>query len=46
MGRGEFTLQHALDCRKGGLTIEVRVALGDYASTAFSDVIREPILIL
>ena len=41
----EFTLQHALDCRKGGLIIqqhnEVRDALGDLASIAFRDVIRE-----
>ena len=45
---GEFTLQHALDCRKGGLIIqrhnEVREALGDLASIAFRDVIREPIV--
>ena len=43
----EFTLQHALDCRKGGLIVqrhnEVRDALGDLASIAFRDVIREPI---
>ena len=40
----EFTLQHALDYRKGGLIIkrhnEVREALGDLASIAFRDVIR------
>ena len=45
---GEFTLQHALDCIKGGLIIqrhnEVRDALGDFASIAFRDVIREPIV--
>ena len=44
----EFTPQHALDCRKGGLIIkrhnEVRDALGDLASIAFRDVIREPIV--
>jgi len=44
----ESTLQHALDCRKGGLIIqrhnEVRDALGDLASIAFRDVIREPIV--
>ena len=44
----EFTLQHALDCRKGGLMIqwhnEVRDVLGDLASIAFRDVIREPIV--
>ena len=45
---GEFTLQHALDCRKGDLIIQrhnkVREALGDLASIAFRDVIREPIV--
>ena len=45
---GELTLQHALDCRKGGLIIqwhnEVRYALGGLASIAFRDVIREPIV--
>ena len=44
---GEFTPQHALDCRKGGLIIqrhnEVRDPLGDLVSIAFRDVIREPI---
>ena len=44
----EFILQHALDCRKGGLIIqrhnEVSDALGDLASIAFMDVIREPIV--
>ena len=44
----EFTLQHALDCRKGGLIIqrhnEVRDSLSDLASIAFRDVIREPIV--
>ena len=37
-----------MDCRKGGLIIqrhsEVRDALGDLASIAFRDVIREPIV--
>ena len=45
---GVFTLQHALDCKKGGLIIqrhnEVRDALGDLASIAFRDVIRELIV--
>ena len=45
---GEFTLQHALDCRKGGLIIqqhnEVRETLSDLASIAFRDVIRKPIV--
>ena len=35
---GEFTPQHALDCRKGGLIIE-RHKMGDLASIAFRDVI-------
>ena len=45
---GEFTPQHALDCRKGRFIIqwhnEVRDALGELASIAFRDVIREPIV--
>ena len=43
-----FNMTHALDCRKGGLVIqrhnEVRDALGDLASLAYKDVIREPIV--
>ena len=43
-----FDLQHALDCRKGGLITqrhnEVRDALGDIAALAYKDVIREPIV--
>eukprot|EP00731_Ephydatia_muelleri_P026576 Em0018g676a len=43
-----FNLEHALDCRKGGLVIqrhnEIRNALGDLASIAFRNVIKEPIV--
>ena len=43
-----FNLQHALDCKKGGLVTlrhnEVRDALGDIASMAYKDVVREPIV--
>eukprot|EP00731_Ephydatia_muelleri_P008936 Em0004g1274a len=43
-----FHLEHALDCRKGGLVIqrhnEIRDALGDLASKAFRNVIKEPIV--
>ena len=44
-----FDLQHALDCRKGGLITqrhkdEVRDALGNIAALAYKDVIREPIV--
>ena len=41
-------LGHALDCRKGGLVIqrhnEIRDALGDLASIAYKDVVREPVV--
>ena len=43
-----FNLEHALDCRKGGLVIqrhnEIRDALGDLASIAFRNVLKEPIV--
>ena len=43
-----FNLEHALDCRKGGLVIqrhnEIRDALVDLASIAFRNVIKEPIV--
>ena len=43
-----FNLEHALDCRKGGLVIqrhnEIRDALGDLASIAFRNVIKEPVV--
>ena len=41
-------MQHALDCKKGGLVTlrhnEVRGALGDIASMAYKDVVRDPIV--
>ena len=41
------SVQHALDCRKGGLVIkrhnEIRDVLGDVCSMAFSEIMREPI---
>ena len=44
----EFTLQHGLDCKKGGLVIqrhnEVRDCLGDIASEVWPSVIKEPIV--
>ena len=44
----EFTLSHALSCRKGGLVIrrhnEVRDSIGDLASLVWSKVWREPIV--
>ena len=43
-----FTLQHALDCKTGGLVIqqhnEVRDCLGDMAAQVWSQVVREPIV--
>ena len=43
-----FSLEHALDCKKGGLVTqrynEVRDALGDIAALAYREVIREPLL--
>ena len=48
-GCGEqFSFQHALDCKKGGLVTqchnEVRDALGDLAAIVYKDVVREPIV--
>ena len=44
----QFTTGHALDCRKGGLVIqrhnEIRDALGDLASIAYKEVLREPVI--
>ena len=41
-----FTLQHALDCKKGGLVIlrhnEIRDCIGDLASQVWPQVIKEP----
>ena len=43
-----FSLEHALDCKKGGLVTqrhnEIRDALGDIAAMAFKEVVREPIV--
>ena len=43
-----FTLQHALDCKTGGLVIqrhnEVWDCLGDMAAQVWSQVVREPIV--
>ena len=43
-----FNLEHSLDCRKGGLVIqrhnEIRDALGDLASIAFRNGIKEPVV--
>ena len=43
-----FSLEHALDCKKGGLVIqrhnEVRDALGDIAAKAYREVTKEPIV--
>ena len=43
-----FTLQHALDCKKGGLVIlrhnEIRDCIGDLASQVWPQVIMEPIV--
>ena len=44
---GDFSLTHALDCRKDGLFTqhhnEVRDALGDMAALQYREVVREPI---
>ena len=44
----DFTLQHALDCKKGGLVIlrhnEIHDCLGDLASQVWPQVIKEPIV--
>ena len=43
---GEFSIEHALDCRYGGLIVhchnEVRDAIGDLASLVWGNV-REPV---
>ena len=43
-----FDLNHALDCRKGGLVIqrhnEIRDAVGDLANLVWKDVHREPVV--
>eukprot|EP00731_Ephydatia_muelleri_P009682 Em0005g268a len=43
----DFTLQHGMDCKKGGLVIqrhnEVRDCLGDISSEVWPSVIKEPI---
>ena len=45
---GDFSLTHALDCRKGGLVIqhhnEVRNVLGDLAALRYREVVCEPVL--
>ena len=44
----QFSTGHVLDCRKGGLVIqrhnEIRDALGDLASIAYKEVVREPVV--
>ena len=44
----EFSFQHALDCKKGGLVTqrhnEVRDVLGDLADIVYKDVVRKPIV--
>ena len=44
----QFSTGHGLDCRKGGLVIqrhnEIRDALGDLASIAYKEVVREPVV--
>ena len=43
-----FSIEHALNCRKGGLVSrrhnEIRDAVGDLASLAWGQVIREPVV--
>ena len=45
---GDFSLTHAMDCRKGGLVTqrhnEVRDALGNLAALGYREVVREPIV--
>ncbi len=48
-GCGEVSsVQHALDCRKGGLVIrrhnEIRDSLGDLCNMAFGNAVREPVI--
>ena len=44
----QFSLGHALDCKKGGLITqrhnEVRDALGDIAALTYKEVVREPLV--
>ena len=43
----QFSTGHALECRKGGLVIqrhEIRDALGDLASIAYKEVVRESVV--
>ena len=46
--RSQFSLSHALSCKKGGLVIqrhnEIRDAIGDFASLVWSQVRREPVV--
>ena len=43
-----MSLQHALDCKKGGLIIqrhnEIRDCIGDMAAQVWSQVIKEPVV--
>ena len=45
---GEFSIQHALECKKGGLITlrhnEIRDTVGDLASLYWKDIRREPII--
>ena len=45
---GDFSIEHALSCRFGGLVVrrhnEVRDAIGDLASLVWGNVIREPVV--
>ena len=44
----QFSLEHALDCKKGGLVTQrhnkVCDSLGDIASLVYKDALREPIV--
>lgn len=47
-GHNHFTLEHALDCKTGGLVTrrhnEVRDVLGDLMATAWGNCVKEPII--
>ena len=47
-GSASLTLQHALDCKVGGLVIqrhnEIRDCIGDIAAQVSTQVVREPIV--
>ena len=47
MVTAEFSIEHALDCRFGGLVSrrhnEIRDVIGDLASLVWSDVVSEPV---